>query len=190
MRLAAREIEPRRSVDRHDGRAVLGHALREGKHVPLRGTHSPGPEQGIDGNRGLRPRFLATQLAHAVETRERAIVDRVVRLGIDRGDPDRNAGRVQRAREHPAIAAVVARARGDQHPTGQRVRKLGDEHLRDGATGGLHQHPAGHAILRARGRIPGRHLARRQNRNRIHGITTPAYPTTRALSPETQPEWR
>ena len=181
MRLSARQIEPRGSVDRHNGSAVLRQALRQREHVALRGTGGPGAEQRIDGNGGLRPGFLATQLAHAVEPGERAIVDCVVGFGIERGDPDRNADCVQRAREHPAIAPVVARARGDQDAPpapapapGECVRHLVNQYLRDGATRGLHQHATGHPILRPCRRIPRRRFARREHRNRIHGITTPA----------------
>src|SRR6266404_5251775 len=60
----------------------------------------------------------------------------------------------------------------------------------DGLARRLHQHATWHPVLGARRRIPRCRLARRQHRNWIHVITTPAYPTTRALSPDTQPEWR
>ncbi len=190
VRFTAREIEPRRSVDGEDGRPVGGQPVRERQHVSLGGTCRAGAEQRIYGNGGLRPGFFPPQLAHAVQTREGAIVDRVIGLRIDGRDPHGNPGGVERAGDHPAVPAVIPGARGDQDTAGRCLGQLGDEHLHGGSARRLHQYTARHAILGARRRIPRRRFARRQNRNRIHGITTPAYPTTRALSPETQPEWR
>jgi len=64
------------------------------------------------------------------------------------------AAGVQRAGEHPAVAAVVPRARGDQHSAGLRSQKFSEQHGRGGAAGRLHQHATGHAELGARHRVP------------------------------------
>jgi len=77
----AREIEPRRSVDGEDGRPVGGQPLRERQHVSFGRTCRTRAQQRIHGDGGLRPAFFAPQLAHAVESREGAIVDRVVGFG-------------------------------------------------------------------------------------------------------------
>src|SRR2546423_1032210 len=118
------------------------------------------------------------------------MADRVVRLGTDGPAPPGNAEGVESPPNAPAVTAVVARARGDQRTTRRDVAELGHKHLRDGAAGGLHQHPARNPILGARLGIPRGRFACRENRNWVHGITTPAYPTTRPLSPDAQPEWR
>src|SRR5207249_10526865 len=94
------------------------------------------------------------------------------------------------SRDDPPVAAVVAPSRRDEHTASGRFGHLGHEHLDHGPACRLHQHATRHPVLGARRRIPRCRLARREHRNWIHGITTPAYPTTRALSPDTQPEWR
>jgi hypothetical protein len=170
--LAARHVEAGRPVDREDGRAAGRELSGERQDVALGGPRGAGAEQGVYRHGRLRPRLLAPHLTHAIHARQRAVVDGVVGLGIHGRDPHGDARGVQRAREHPAVAAVVARAGGDEHsPLGG---EFGDEDLRRRAPRRLHEDAAGHAILRARRGIPRRRFGRRQHRNWIHGITTPA----------------
>src|SRR6266540_2146999 len=171
--LAAREVEPGGPVDRGDGRAVGDEPLREGEDVAARGTRGAGAEQGVHGHGGRGPRLLAADLPHPVHAGERAVVDRVVGLGIEGGDPHGNAAGVQRARHHPAVTAVVARPGDDERAARQHLGRLAQQYLRDGAPRGLHQHAGRNAVLRARGRIPGGGFGRREDGNGIHVITTP-----------------
>ncbi len=190
MRFAAREVEPGWPVYGQDWRSVFHQALRQSKNVSLGRANRTRAEERVDRDRRLRPCFFAPELTHTIEPRQGAVVDRIIGLGIDCDDPHRNAGGVERARHDPTITTVVPGARGDQHATRDHVRELRHQHLRDGAARGLHQDTARNPILRARLRIPRGRFTCRENRNWVHGITTPAYPTTRALSPVAQPEWR
>jgi len=174
MGFAAREIETGRPVHGENRRAVIHEPLRQGEHIALGGPGGAGAQARHRRRPRLGPRFLATQLADAVEACERTIVDRVVRLGIDGCHPDRNAGGVQRARDHPTVTAVVPGSRGDEHTAAGGIGQLGNQDLDDGAARRFHQHATRHAVLGARRRVPRCRLARREHRNWIHGITTPA----------------
>jgi hypothetical protein len=171
---ATREIKTGGTVDRDNWRAVGGEPLGERQHVTFRRTGGTRAEQGVDRHRGLGPGFVAAQLAHPVQPRERAIVDCIVRLGIESSNAHRNPRRMQCARDHPAVAPIVSRAACDQHATCDRRGGLGDEHLCDRAARRFHQDTTRHAILRARRRIPRCRFGRREHRNQIHEITTPA----------------
>ena len=190
VRLATREIEPRRTVEREHGRAVPRQPVGEREDVALGGARRSGAQQGVHGDRGLRPRLVTRQLPHAVHARQRAVVDGVVRFGIERGDPDRHARGVERAGEDPAVAAVVPRPGRDEHAARHRRRPLADEHLRRGPARRLHEDATGNAVLGARQRVPRGRLGGRQHRHRVHGINTPPYPTTCESSPDTHPECR
>ena len=190
MRFTAREVEPGRSVHGQGRRSVFHQALCQSKNVSLCRPNGTRAKERVDRDCRLGPGFFTPELTHTVEPRQGAVVDRVIGLGIDRDDPHRNARGVERARDDPTITTVVPGARGDQHATRDYVAELRHGHLRDGAARGLHQDSARNPILRARLGIPRRRFTCREDRNWVHGITTPAYPTTRLLSPDAQPEWR
>ena len=56
-------------------------------------------------------------------------------MARQRRDPHRDVEPVQGAREHPAIAAVVAGPRGDQHAVAEPVRVALRQHGGGGAAG-------------------------------------------------------
>ena len=169
----AREVEPRRSVDRQDRRGVGDEPLRQREHVSAGGARRPGAEQRVhrDGRGG--PWLVSPDLGDAVDASQGAVVDRVVSLGIEPGRPHGDARDVQRAGRHPTVAAVVPGPGGHQRAAREHLRKLAHDHLCDGPARRLHQHPAGDVILGARRRVPGGGLGRREHWNRVHGITTP-----------------
>src|SRR3989475_13319319 len=52
------------------------------------------------------------------------------------------------------------------------------DQVRDRASRGVHQDAGRNAVLGAGGRVPRGGLGRGQHGDRVHGITTPPYPTT------------
>ena len=189
VRLAAREVESRRAVDRDHGRPVGHQALRQRQDVTTRRPRGARAEQRVDDHRGGGPRLVTTGLAHAVHPCERAVVDRIVGLGVERGHPNGDAARVQGARQHPPVATVVSGPRDDQRAAGEHRGILAHEQVRDSTPRALHEHPRGDAVLRAGGGVPRGRVRRGKYRERVHGITTPPYPTTAVSSPVTIPEW-
>ena len=187
---AAREIEPGGAVDGEHRGGVRDEALRHREDVAARGAGGPGAEQRVYHHRGRRPRLVAPQLAHAVDPRQGAVVDGVVGLGIEGADPHGDAGSVQGAGQDPAVAAVVPCPRDDERAARHHLWEFLDEHAGAGAARRFHEHAARYAVLRARRRVPARGLGRGKHGERVHGITTPPYPTTALSSPVTHPECR
>src|SRR5256885_1023974 len=136
-------------------------------------AHTSVTSRGQRGSAGGRPMATATILPPHPRAR----------TGPRRGPPHPSGS------PPPPIAAVVPRPGDDQGPTGQHRGVVAYDQVRDRAARGLHQHAGGNPVLCAGGRIPGGGLGRGQHRDRVHGITTPPYPTTASSSPVTMPEW-
>src|SRR2546426_12819430 len=89
----------------------------------------------------------------------------------------------------PSVAAVVTRPGDDQRSAGEHGGIVAHDQVRDRASRGVHQDAGRNAVLGAGGRVPRGGLGRGQHGDRVHGITTPPYPTTASSSPVTMPEW-
>ena len=99
-----------------------------------------GAEERVHHEADARPRPVGRHLAHALGAR--AGGHRLTQLGRRtrrRGHPHRHLQPVERAGQHPSVAAVVAGAGGDQHAVTQPVGVAGGEHPGRGAARALHQ---------------------------------------------------
>ncbi len=132
-----RRIDAARDVERHDGCSMLRDARDRRTDLRTRDTLCPGAEQGVDDDVGtgeIGPSGNAEPIGHS-QHRRRIPAHAIV--GRDQHDPDIQAAVAEVARDHEAVAAVVAGTADDGDPAGIGIAH--EEHGGCGCTRRLHQ---------------------------------------------------